>query len=242
MRVIPVLDLLNSVVVRGVGGRRDEYRPIESRIAVSSNPLDVANAFREQFGLSTLYVADLDAILRGELNSDVLCELAGEGFELLVDAGIRNAADADMVLAAGATRVIAGLETWPLLSSLEMLTYHLGPEQLLFSLDLKAGRLVRTFKDLIGDEPMDVAAAVLEAGVQQMIVLDVAAVGMSGGVPTLPLCQAIREFAPRSQLITGGGIRSADDLSTLRDGGIDGVLVASALHDGSMTAGAVRNF
>ena len=27
MQILPVLDLLNGIVVRGVGGRRDEYRP-----------------------------------------------------------------------------------------------------------------------------------------------------------------------------------------------------------------------
>ena len=98
MRVIPVLDLLDSVVVRGVAGRRDEYRPVESTIAVSASPLDVAQSFRGHFGLSTLYVADLDAILHGELNREVLAELTGDGFELLVDAGIRNAADADSLV------------------------------------------------------------------------------------------------------------------------------------------------
>ncbi len=236
MRVIPVLDLLDSVVVRGVAGRRDEYRPVESSIAVSAAPIDVARAFRHHFGLSTLYVADLDAILRGELNQNTLQDLAGDGFELLVDAGARNAADADVVLATGASRVIIGLETWPLLSSLELLTRRVGPEQLIFSLDLKSGGLVRTFNDLLNDDPVDVAAAVLEAGVRELIVLDVAAVGMGGGISTLPLCRSLLDFAPRSRIITGGGIRTADDLSTLRENGIHGALVASALHDGSISA------
>ncbi len=236
MRVIPVLDLLDSVVVRGVAGRRDEYRPIESQIAVSASPLDVANAFREQFGLSTLYVADLDAILRGEINRGILEELAHEGFELLVDAGIRNAADADVVLAAGAAKVIVGLETWPLLSSLELLTHRIGRERIVFSLDLKAGQLVRCFHDLLGDDPLDLAAAVIEAGVHELIVLDVAAVGTGEGVPTLRLCQEILEFAPKTRLITGGGVRHAADLKQLSGTGVDGTLIASALHDGSINS------
>ena len=33
MEVIPVIDLLGGQVVRGVAGRRDEYRPIVSQIA-----------------------------------------------------------------------------------------------------------------------------------------------------------------------------------------------------------------
>jgi hypothetical protein len=44
MRILPVLDLMNGVVVRGVGGRRSEYRPVASRLAVSADPADVAAA------------------------------------------------------------------------------------------------------------------------------------------------------------------------------------------------------
>lgn len=242
MHVIPVLDLLDSVVVRGVAGRRDEYRPVESRIAVSASPLDVANAFREHFGLSTLYIADLDAILRGEINRDTLAELSRDGFELLVDAGIRNAVDADAVLAAGAAQVIVGLETWPLLSSLELLTHRIGRERLIFSLDLKAGQPVRSFHDLLGNNALDIAAAVIEVGVSELIVLDLATVGTGAGVPTLSLCQDILAFAPKTRLITGGGVRCGADLKRFAGTGVDGILIASALHDGSISrADLARN-
>src|SRR5262249_52086733 len=62
MRVVPVLDLKGGVVVRGVGGRRREYRPVVSRLVGSCAPADVAAAFAHHFGLRELYVADLDAI------------------------------------------------------------------------------------------------------------------------------------------------------------------------------------
>src|SRR5579872_5647704 len=47
MRIVPVLDLLGGVVVRGVGGRRREYRPVVSRLTPSCDPLDVARAFAD---------------------------------------------------------------------------------------------------------------------------------------------------------------------------------------------------
>src|SRR5947209_19648396 len=62
MQIIPVLDLMGGRVVRGVAGRRSEYRALTSALTASSKPLDVARAFRLHFGLATLYVADLDAI------------------------------------------------------------------------------------------------------------------------------------------------------------------------------------
>ena len=88
MRILPVLDLKGGQVVRGVAGRRKEYRPIVSRIVSSAEPLAVARAFREQFGLRELYVADLDAIAGGPPDQATLVDLLDDGFQLWVDAGV----------------------------------------------------------------------------------------------------------------------------------------------------------
>src|SRR5207248_953553 len=66
MRVIPVLDLMNGVVVRGVAGRRSEYRPLVSRLTMSCAPEDVVAALQTHFGFTEYYVADLDAIQGAE--------------------------------------------------------------------------------------------------------------------------------------------------------------------------------
>ena len=42
MQIIPVLDLLGGQVVRGVGGRREAYRPVRSVLTTSSEPRQVA--------------------------------------------------------------------------------------------------------------------------------------------------------------------------------------------------------
>lgn len=234
MQIFPVLDIQDSIVVRGVAGEREKYLPVESCIATSSEPLDVAKAFRSEFGLKTLYLADLDAIQHGEPNYELYGRLNEAGFELLIDAGIRNAFDAEAALMAGAAKVVIGLETWPLLSTLEMLTHQIGPERLIFSLDLKNGELIKSFPDVMSDDPVDIGASVIEAGIRELIVLDLAAVGTGSGLATLETCQELRDFAPRISLITGGGVRSADDLAAVAEAGVDGVLIASALHDGSI--------
>ena len=66
MRVIAVLDIMGGVVVRGIAGRRSEYRPIRSSLCSSSEPAAVARAIVERFGLQEFYIADLDAIAGGE--------------------------------------------------------------------------------------------------------------------------------------------------------------------------------
>ena len=90
MRVLPVIDLLGGQVVRGVAGRREEYRPIVSRLTSSTRPLDVARGFREHLRLDELYLADLDAIAGKRAAVDVCAALLSDGFRLWVDAGVND--------------------------------------------------------------------------------------------------------------------------------------------------------
>jgi len=47
MRVIPVIDLKRGVAVHAVRGDRERYRPLRSRIAEGSDPVDLTRAVRE---------------------------------------------------------------------------------------------------------------------------------------------------------------------------------------------------
>src|SRR5256886_15295063 len=98
MRILPVLDLMHGQVVRGIAGRRHEYRPIRSPLTTSAVPLAVARAFREHFGLIELYLADLDAIAGSPPALGTYADLQNDEFKLLIDAGLRSAADAAPLL------------------------------------------------------------------------------------------------------------------------------------------------
>jgi phosphoribosylformimino-5-aminoimidazole carboxamide ribotide isomerase len=242
LRLIPVLDLLDGVVVRGVAGKRNEYRPVQSRIASLPAPLDVARAFRERFDFHELYVADLDAIQRGRPNWPVYDELIGEGFRLLVDAGVRDASTAERIVKLGAG-VILGLESCPGQDFLRMLASQHATDDLIFSLDLKSGAVLAKRDDWGTDDAREIARAAIDTGMRRMIVLDLAQVGIGAGIGTLPLCSALREACPELELITGGGVRDVKDVKQIAETGIvDGLLVASALHDGRLTPDDVRRF
>lgn len=234
LQILPVLDLLNGVVVRGVGGRRDEYRPVESVLTASAKPLDVAQAFRERLGLTTLYVADLDGILHQRPNETVFRQLAADGFELWIDGGLRSLDDMSRLLKAGAAKVIVGLETLPEVRLLTTLIGEFGTERVVFSLDLQSGQPMLGEARWPDATPLGIARTVLGLGVTQLIVLDLASVGEQRGPSTLELCAEIRQLAPTVRLITGGGIRNADDLEPLHADRIDGVLLATALHNGAI--------
>lgn len=235
MQILPVLDLLGGVVVRGVAGQRERYRPIVSRIVDVATPIDVARAFRRQFGLSQLYVADLDAILHHRPNFEIYRQLADDQFDLLIDAGIRDLETAAKIFESGAGALIAGLETTPNPQFLSALIRLCGQQRLIFSIDLKAGQLLTAGTAWRELTPLQLAKTCIHLGVDRLIILDLAQVGSSNGISTLSLCADIRKLAPEVQLITGGGIRHLDDLQQLAAARITGVLIASALHDGQIS-------
>src|SRR3954464_835222 len=111
MRVIGVIDLKGGVVVRGVAGRRHEYRSIVSRLCGSAAPAEVAGALGRHFGLEELYLADLDAIGGAGPAWAVYREVQALGVRLWVDAGVRTAEQGLRLGRAGVDSVVVGLET-----------------------------------------------------------------------------------------------------------------------------------
>ena len=234
MRILPVLDILDGVVVRGVGGRRSEYEPILSRLTKSSQPLQVAAALRSAFGLHSFYLADLDAILFRRPNTGLYQQLIQHGFELLVDAGIRTSIDAMELRSSGVSRLVVGLETCR--SPQDLSTICQNSNQVVFGLDLRQG-VPQISVDAVGWQttPLEITAQAVGAGAKTILPLDLADVGMGTGGSTDAICRQIHREFPAIQLIAGGGIRGCEDLERLRNLGIDEVLIASAFHDGRLS-------
>ncbi len=236
MQIIPVLDILNQIVVHGVAGHRDLYRPIQSHLTQSSQPLDVARALRDEFLISEFYVADLDAIMYGKPNLDLYAKLLDAGFTFLLDCGLRRASDVKPLKSLQGLSIIAGLETLAAPQELGQLVQEWGPQQIIFSLDLKNGKPIvnavseNEFATI--DDPLTIAELSIQQGIQQLILLDLAQVGTGRGTGTEELCFTLRTRHSNLHLITGGGIRNQDDFLKQVKLGANGVLVASAIHDG----------
>jgi phosphoribosylformimino-5-aminoimidazole carboxamide ribotide isomerase len=234
MQIIPVLDLKNGQVVRGVAGRREEYRPIVSRLTSSAHPLAIARVFRDHFGLTELYLADLDAIAGRPPALALYAALRALGVRLWVDAGVRDAAAATELAAFGVATVVVGLETVRGPGVLREACAALGPERLLFSLDLKNGSPLGDLTPWNCSDGWSIAEEAIAAGVRRILVLDLARVGGSGGTGTDGLCARLAAAHPAIAVAAGGGVGGSADLERLRQCGVRAVLVASALHDGRL--------
>ena len=256
MEVIAVLDLLAGRAVHARGGRRESYLPVRAVAGVPIEPGDarsLAQAYVDNFGVTSLYVADLDAILnqlrnvRAKFNSQtaIVRELVALGVPIWLDAGVACPDDAQRVLELGVARVVVGLETLPSYEALEQICNTAGSDRVAFSLDLRDGMPVASLKSegsnlQLGGAACGAAARAGSAGVDAMIVLDLARVG-SGAGPDLELIANVRKVAPLLTLVAGGGIRGPEDLWRLAEIGCDGALVATAILDGHLSAADVAS-
>ena len=196
MQVIPVLDIKNRLVVRGIAGEREKYQPIQSKLVESAKPQDVARALVSLLGADTAYVADLDAIEKGKFNPRIYEQLSKAGLRLWLDAGVGDAEQLELVLeqcGGLAPDIVVGLESLHSATALRELVRIIGREACLFSLDLKHGQPLTKIEAWRSFTPGQIAEEALAAGVRRFIVLDLADVGVGAGTSTLDFCRTFAD-------------------------------------------------
>jgi phosphoribosylformimino-5-aminoimidazole carboxamide ribotide isomerase len=233
--VIPVLDLKSGRAVAALAGDRDHYQPVRSILHATSNPLDLARAFRETLDLRTLYLADLDSIAGSAAAVSLYEDLISIDLHLMVDAGLRNLRSAGRLLDLdpASSTIVAGLETLDGPRALAEILAKIGPERTILSLDLVGGRpRIATPGAWKSNDPIEIVHEAVGQGARRLLLLDLVRVGTGRGVGTLTLLSQIRAEHPEVQVSAGGGIAGIADVLMLRDSGASAALVASAFHDG----------
>jgi len=237
MQVVPVLDLRFGCAVHAVAGRRDQYAPIAGSRQGSAGLCGLLRTWRDLFGMQFCYVADLDGIVDGSPQWGLLQELRSADVQIWLDSGIRTSDCLAEVRRQPDTVPVIGTET---AADVAGLLSSETADSVIVSLDLRNGQLVTANAKWRTAGVLHAACELYDIGVRRLLVLDIAAVGVGRGVPTLPLCRQLKQEFPELFLITGGGVRSPDCLLQARDAGVDALLVASALHDGRITPEDVR--
>jgi phosphoribosylformimino-5-aminoimidazole carboxamide ribotide isomerase len=221
VQVIPVVDLKNGVVVRAQRGDRAAYRPIETPLAATSDAVDVVRGLLALHAFRTLYVADLDAIMTTGDNLDAIRRIrqAFPALDLWIDNGAADVGALDALSASKIGAPVIGSESQrdgALLSRVA---------EALLSLDFRGDAFLGPLEIL--ERP--------ELWPQRIIVMTLARVGSAAG-PDIERLAAIRAHAGARMIYAAGGVRDIGDLAALKASGIGGALVATALHDGRLTA------
>ena len=180
MKIIPVIDVLNGVVVHGIRGERKRYQPLKSTLCTSADPVDIALTF-ESLGFSSLYLADLDAILGKSANFNIYSQIMTQTrLDLMVDAGTSDIAKAEKVLDTGVTKIVVGSETLNGLDFVSKAVGAFGEKKVvvrttdwkvipLENLVARASNIMVEVKNL---EEARTAAGVLEKGVDGLIITE----------------------------------------------------------------------
>ena len=237
-RIIPVLDVMGGQVVRAVGGRLSEYRPVVSRLTEAADIRSVAAAFLRTVRPMELYLADLDAIAGGELSPAVREFVAAKPPPVWLDGGYRTIETARPIMKNPFVRPVLGYESLTDPGAVAEFVSASGRRSVALSIDLRDGELVGDWRawGLAGPgDGIGLAARAVGLGMRTLMVIDLARVGTGCGTGTDGLLRAVRAEFPRVELIAGGGVRGWADVDRLGEAGADAVLVASALHDGMLT-------
>jgi len=228
MKIIPVIDLMDGKVVRARMGERHLYAPIETPLSPSSEAQDVIAGFLALHPFDAIYIADLDAIEGRAPHDDLIASLRQRFPQLSfwIDSGLRNRESVETALSQGADVVIAS-ESFEDVPALD--TYKTNPRVIL-SLDFR------------GDE-FQGTNGLLDPTLwpDRIITMTLARVGSDAG-PDFERLQDILDAAGPRKIYAAGGLRGRDDLARLRDMGVAGVLVASALHDGRLSPNDLLKF
>ncbi|MBN3758199.1 phosphoribosylformimino-5-aminoimidazole carboxamide ribotide isomerase [Paraburkholderia sp. Tr-20389] len=244
MQVIPVLDLLDGHAVRAIRGDRANYRPIQSSLCATSEPLDVARALIAATAASALYVADLGAIMSCDADPSTLAALAASSdrarpFEIWLDAGfadfpsmlahlerIASADNAAPKQAASNARIVPVFGSESLHSLDALREAEAAGYTPILSLDHRHGQLIAA---------PDLADALRSPASwpSRVIVMTLDQVGADAG-PDLDTFGHVHAQAGQRMTIGAGGIRHRGDLDAAARSGAHAWLVASALHDGRL--------
>jgi phosphoribosylformimino-5-aminoimidazole carboxamide ribotide isomerase len=228
LQIIPVIDLKSGLVVHAKHGQRATYQPIQSVLSVSSDVLSVVEGLLKLYPFRTIYIADIDAITNTGNHFEQIELLSGLYPQITwwVDNGVRNVNARILYVPQANIRVVFGSE----------LVHHLQ--------DYRAMSYAYESRHVLSLDKLDdteLGAAVLHnTGLywpNDTICMTLNNVGSNTG-PDIARLQALQQLnlarKKPANLFAAGGVRNMEDLIQLKQLGVAGVLVASALHNGSI--------
>ncbi|MBY8980384.1 MAG: hypothetical protein KGD72_08345 [Candidatus Lokiarchaeota archaeon] len=240
-RIIPVIDILNSQAVHAIKGEREKYKPLKSVLINDSDPIRIALKLKNEYLFNEFYIADLDAILQRKPNITILSKILDiPGVEVMIDPGIKTEKNVWNYFKLNLKSLILGLET---LRDLKVVTECLelfDTNKIVVSIDMYNEVIKTNIKEFKNQDIIAIIRKIEDLGVVKIILLDLFKIGQKiGGISALYL--KIREVFS-GEILVGGGIKDIQDINEYRSNNFSGVLIGTALHDGSIKIEELRSF
>ncbi|MSU47306.1 MAG: 1-(5-phosphoribosyl)-5-[(5-phosphoribosylamino)methylideneamino]imidazole-4-carboxamide isomerase [Lacunisphaera sp.] len=235
MIIYPAIDVRGGRVVRLSEGKFDREK------SYSGDSLAVAKGFALA-GATWLHVVDLDGAKDPARRQTALMEsLAREsGLKVQTGGGIRDEAQIEALLAAGAQRVIIGSLAAKQPELVRRWLKKFGAERIILSPDVQfdANGTPRVaaagWQEDTGLALDDFLNGYLAGGLVHVLCTDINRDGKLTGPNTALYTSLVKKF-PSLQIQASGGVSSLDDLSALQATGAAGAIVGRALYEKKFT-------
>jgi phosphoribosylformimino-5-aminoimidazole carboxamide ribotide isomerase len=227
--VYPAVDILGGRCVQLVQGRRETA-------TVFGDPLDCARRWIAA-GAEALHVINLDGAFGDSAgNAGIIREILREtGTFLQLGGGIRSLEDARGWLGLGVDRVILGTLAVREPGAVGALAREAGPSRVMASVDARAGRVVVEGWRESGGDYLVLARKFEELGAGSLLYTNVDVEGLQQGIRREPVEKLLA--ATGLPVVVAGGITDLADVAALKDLGVAGVVLGSALYSGKIDLG-----
>ncbi|ACX72872.1 phosphoribosylformimino-5-aminoimidazole carboxamide ribotide isomerase [Methanocaldococcus vulcanius M7] len=224
MIVIPAVDLKDKKCVQLIQGD-----PTKKHLELE-DPVNVAKKWVHD-GAEYLHIVDLDAALGCGNNVDVIEKIVEEvNIPVEVGGGIRSLTIAKRLMDIGVDKIVVGTKAITDPTFLNELLSEIEREKIILAVECKQGKVaIKGWKETINKNPIEIAKK-YEKKVGGILFTNVDVEGMLSGIKTDIIETLVKNV--RVPIIYSGGITTLEDIKKLKEIGVDGVIIGSALYKG----------
>ena len=228
MIAAPAVDLKGGRCVQLVGGR-----PEDERVSLP-DPVSVARDWWER-GFGTLHLVDLDAALGRGDHLDLLRELlAATPAETQVGGGIRDDARAEVLLEAGADRIVVGTRALDDPEWFAALVRRF-PHRVMVAADTRDGQVLRKgWTEDSGRSVEEFLEGLAELPLAGVLATDVGQEGRLDGIQRDGVTATVAASA--HPVWISGGVTTLEEMDWLADEGAHGAVLGMALYTDTIDA------
>lgn len=227
MIVFPAVDILDGQCVQLVQGKKESATGY-------GDPLRCAEEWIN-LGAEALHIVNLDGAFGSSTrNAEKITEvIIRTGVQTQLGGGIRSLEDARSWLECGVDRIILSTFAVDNPECLAILSDEYGSDRIMAGVDARAGEMVIHGWEKPAGDFLEWADLFASKGAGSLLYTNVSVEGLCRGIDPDP----IRRLLKRVQVpvVVSGGITTKEDIKILKDSGVEGIVLGSALYSGKIT-------
>ncbi len=227
MLIIPAVDIKDGKCVQLVQGM-----PGTEQVIID-DPLATAMKW-EKMGARTLHLIDLDGALGTGHNINIIGNIVESlSIPVQLGGGIRTIEYAKKLLDLGVERIILGTMAIKNPEIVKKLSDDYGADHIMVSLDSKDSKVViKGWREKTSKEAPELAKLFENKGAGSILFTNVDVEGLLRGVEVKPIIELVESV--KIPIVYSGGVSSIEDLKRLKNIGVKGVVIGSALYRGKI--------